>query len=148
MLSVEINISKGLEKMLDSSNYSKVTQDTLLRTAVKAEEITRREAPIDTGNLRRTINHFAKPKESGVYTKAKYWVMVEYGTKPHNITPKNPKGFLAWKTKGGKGEWVRAKQVRHPGNEPNPFVKRSLNKVRSQRIPAQSLKQALDTYVR
>ena len=142
-LDVTIEFPSELKKILDKNIYSKVIQDTLLETAVEAEGIARREAPIKTGYLRRSITHFAYPTKSGLSTKAKYWRMVEYGTKAHVIKPKNPKGFLAWKE---NGEWHSAKQVQHPGTEANPFLKRSLNKVRSQKIPAIAFSRSLKKY--
>ena len=144
MYSVEIKFSKGLEKMLDKNTYSKVIQGTLLYIAVEAEGITRREAPVKSRYLRSSITYFANGMVSGVQTKAPYWKYIEYGTEPHIIKPKT-KGFLAWEE---DKKWHYAKQVKHPGTDPNPFVKRALDRVRRDKIPSTALSRSLDNYVK
>lgn len=87
---VDFNESYFRKLGLNKGSYKQVITQTMTTGAVKAEEITRREAPVKTGNLRRSINHFVKgSSESGVLQHgADYWVGVEYGTGPHVITPK------------------------------------------------------------
>lgn len=54
-----------------------------------AENICRREAPIDTGNLRRSIHKRKPGKCQGELTArgAPYWVYVQYGTSKMNANP-------------------------------------------------------------
>lgn len=140
MFDVKINFSPAYMDKVNSKNYAKVIEETLADTAIAAESITKKEAPVKTGTLRRSIGFFTKGSiMSGVKTNVKYWLAVEYGTKPHKITPKNKK-FLAWKE---AGSWHFAKEVNHPGTEANPFVKRSLNKIKTQNIPAIALAKSL-----
>lgn len=56
--------------------------------------------------------------------KVDYARYVEFGTKPHEIRPKNPDGVLVFKV-GGKT--VRAKVVHHPGTVAQPFIRPSLD---------------------
>lgn len=141
---VDIKFTESYYKKLglNGNQYAKAVTETLSTSAVKAEEIVRREAPVITGNLRRSINHYVKgPFESGVRQDgADYWVDVEYGTKPHVITPKRGKA-LRFRV-GGK--YVFARKVNHPGSKPNPFVRRSVNKIRSQKVVQNAFKMSLN----
>ena len=96
-----------------------------------AENTMRREAPIDTGNLRRSISKYKPGKcqgeiRSSLHNPA-YWVYVQYGTQAHTIKAKK-KPYLMFKGKDGK--WVRVKEVRIPARAANPFVTRTANKVK------------------
>lgn len=124
--------------------YDKVLADTLLLSSVQAEGLIRKEAPVDTGNLRRSVQHFTKgSKEAGVSARgAKYWVDIEYGTAPHVITPKKSK---ALRFQIGKDE-VYAKKVQHPGTAPNPFVKRAVNTLRSRKMVQQAFRASLQKH--
>lgn len=121
--------------------FDKVLSDTLLLSSVQSESLIRREAPIDTGNLRRSTQHFAKgTSEAGVSARgAPYWVNIEYGTAPHVITPKKAKRL---KFNIGGNE-VYAKKVQHPGTAPNPFVKRAVNILKSRKMPQQAFRASL-----
>ena len=54
-----------------------------------AENICRREAPIDTGNLRRSIHKRKPGKAQGELTArgAPYWVYLQYGTSKMDANP-------------------------------------------------------------
>jgi hypothetical protein len=52
-------------------------------------------------------------------TQAPYGGFVEFGTKPHTIRPKKPGGYLVFTVGGTK---VFARQVKHPGSAPRPYV--------------------------
>lgn len=75
-------------------------------------------APVDKGRLKASI----KVEVVGgkiVITMVDYAIYVEYGTEPHIIRPKTKK---ALKFKVNTVD-VFAKQVRHPGTDPNPFIR-------------------------
>ena len=72
-----------------------------------------------TGTLRRSIQKRVDGAERGVvFTDEKYAPYVEFGTRPHTITPKTGK-MLAFKV-GGK--MVFARKVNHPGSKPYPYM--------------------------
>lgn len=54
-----------------------------------AENIARREAPIDTGNLRRSIHKNKRGKAQAELTArgAPYWVFLQYGTSKMDANP-------------------------------------------------------------
>ena len=88
--------------------------------------------PVNTGYLRRSIGagdvtgSFSDGGLEGVVSaSAPYALHVEYGTKPHEIRPKN-KRALRWASAGGKNGWAFAKVVKHPGTAPKPFLRPAL----------------------
>lgn len=71
MIDIKIDFSDAYFKKLGlkGAGYDKVVQDTLLTASVRAEETIRREAPVKTGNLRRSINHFTNGSTTGVLAR-------------------------------------------------------------------------------
>ena len=79
-------------------------------------------APVDSGRLRNSIKHNVEGKTVNI-NMADYGYIVEFGSKPHKIRPKNKKS-LHWKS-GSKD--VFAMEVNHPGTEPQPFIRQAIN---------------------
>ena len=79
----------------------------------------KRLAPVRTGNLRRTI-HVGRVTDRSAETiaSADYAAYVEFGTKAHEIRPRN-KRALRWKVPGG---YRFATRVRHPGTRAKPYM--------------------------
>lgn len=75
--------------------------------------------PVDSGELRASISVRVESDKVIVGPTAPYASYVEFGTKPHEIRPKNPDGALRFKV---NGEYVYAKVVNHPGTKAQPFV--------------------------
>ena len=78
--------------------------------------------PVDTGRLKNSIQ-FRIDGEDIIISMANYGENVEFGTPPHIIKPKFKK-VLKWK-KGGKEFF--AKEVKHPGTRPQPFIRHTLH---------------------
>jgi len=86
------------------------------------------KSPVDTGRLRNSLKVI--PTNRGLLISGvEYLKYVLWGTPPHIIKPKNKKSLrfevgkkerLSGKKKGKN--IVFAKEVRHPGTRPNPFV--------------------------
>ena len=55
-------------------------------------------------------------------------VYVHQGTRPHEILPVRAKA-LRFRVGGIHGSFVFARRVWHPGTKPNPFVKRTVDKL-------------------
>ena len=109
-------------------------------TVVSIEKYAKHRCPVDTGHLRASINSEITGFEEGaVGTNTEYAMAVEYGTRPHDIKPREKKvlrfevggtrgGYVTsksgkryWK-KGKAGEPVFAKRVKHPGTKAQPFL--------------------------
>jgi hypothetical protein len=97
------------------------------RAVLTVEAASKREAPVRTGNLRRTItSRVEQGGDRGVIgTNASYARPVHEGSRPHTIVPVRAKA-LFWK---GASHPVRI--VRHPGNKPNKFFERAAESSRS-----------------
>ena len=79
-------------------------------------------SPVNTGRLRNSIK-VESTNKGIVITIVDYAMFVEFGTPPHLIKPKNKKSL---KFKGDAGD-VFAKEVKHPGTRPNPFIRNTIN---------------------
>ena len=55
-------------------------------------------------------------------------VFVHQGTKPHEILPVRAKA-LRFRVGGMHGRFIFARRVWHPGTKPNPFVKRTVDRL-------------------
>lgn len=100
-------------------------ENALPRIAIRLETELKLAAPVNKneqaknrGNLRRSIVVLWESGMLKIFAED-YIFHVEFGTRPHEITPKNKKA-LAFKV-GGKN--VVVKSVMHPGTKPNPFVR-------------------------
>jgi len=88
----------------------------------------KKRCPVDNGELRSSINSQTSGNEIQI-TMLDYGKYVEFGTPPHIIRPKNRKAlkFEINRKKrleeGGKPNEVFAKEVRHPGTRPQPFIR-------------------------
>lgn len=103
-----------------SSEYRK----SLERIAAKVTSEAQKLSPVGKhkggGNLRQSIRY--TPYGSSAFmvrVNANYGAHVEYGTKPHVITPKTKKA-LAFMSGGNA---IVTKRVNHPGTKAQPFFR-------------------------
>jgi len=83
----------------------------------------REEAPRRTGRLRRSVMLVRRPPlEASVIWFAPYAAVVEFGARPHIITPRR----ATWLVFEWRGRRVFAKMVRHPGQKPQRFLRRAI----------------------
>lgn len=139
-MSVNVNIDfSDRYKKIVAGNYDRYIDEALKRTIVEADSICQKEAPVKTGNLRRSIgtSHPSILKVC-LTCNAKYWVNVQYGSAAHTITG-NP--LLAWKGDDGKMHFAR--KVQHPGTTANPFVTRTAKKVLGKKLIERNLEDVL-----
>lgn len=95
-------LTKGIEK------YVKRTEKATMKAGLKAEYFAKKNTPVDTGNLRSSINTQLVEKkkdrvEAVVGTNVEYAPFVEFGTrkmKPHSMFRKvvDENGKEVWKT--------------------------------------------------
>jgi hypothetical protein len=98
--------------------------EAMTRSVLIVEGNTKREAPVKTGNLRRTITSRVEQggKRGVIGTNAPYARPVHDGSRPHIITAKRAKA-LYWK---GASHPVRS--VKHPGNKPKRALRAGASK--------------------
>ena len=136
-INIDVKFSPRFEK-ITKGNVMEYADKALVRTIVEGETICIKEAPIDKGTLRRSIG--TSHPNMGTFCLTcgvKYWYHNQYGTSPHVITPRNPKGLLAWKGKDGEKHF--AKKVNHPGTKANPFVTRTAQQIKSKQLIQRNL---------
>jgi len=125
------DFSVALEKELKTAMTDTVTT---------IEKYAKHRCPVDTGNLRSSIPpEIDGFKEGSVGTNSEYAMPVEYGSRPHDIKPREKKAlafgmggskgrYVTTKSgkrryqKGKPGEPVVVKRVKHPGTKPQPFM--------------------------
>lgn len=118
--------------------------DILQRIKEEALREAKRNAPVKFGRLRanirgRILNYGTRKPDIEIYVdeaKVPYANIVAEGSKKHIILPKRGK-WLHWI--GEKGEvWVRKVgppvTAIHPGTKPNPFLERTMQKMRPRLI--------------
>ena len=123
-----------------SVELAKELKVAMTDTVMTIEKYAKHRCPVDTGNLRSSITPEVKGIEEGsVGTNVEYAMAVEYGSRPHDIKPREKKA-LAFSVGGTKGRYVTTKsgkrryqkgkpgepvvvgRVKHPGTKPQPFL--------------------------
>lgn len=131
-LDVSIAGIPGLQRRLKAiSDFS----DDMRELGLIAVGEEKRLAAVKTGNMRRQI-HIGKITAKSVETVAgaNYSGAVEFGTRPHEIRPRNKKA-LRFK---GRGGITFAKRIHHPGTRAQPFMvpgaERAIERYRFSRV--------------
>ena len=104
------------------SNVKSVVRTSTFNVENYAKNNLTANGSVDTGRLRGSINSKVSSLEGIVSTNVNYAKIVEEGSKPHIIKPKNKK-FLYW-----KGAKHPVKQVKHPGSKAKPYMSTALEK--------------------
>ena len=94
---------------LDADKINKAVSQELEKTAHRIERQAKELAPIDTGELRRSITTEGSGLDYEISTNLEYSEYIEDGTSPHII---NGNPYLYWE---GASHPVR--RVNHPGNK-------------------------------
>jgi len=115
-LSIQIKGIKQLRSRLDNLEDLGPLMRDLALTAVGEQK---RLAPVRTGNLRRSIHvGHVSTRSADTVAQADYAAAVEFGTKPHEIRPRNRRA-LRWKD-GNRYRF--ATRVQHPGTRAQPYM--------------------------
>jgi len=103
-----------------ADQLNEVVGDAVLETGLQVEDTAKTRAPVDTGTLRASIGTSRLGQLTvSVGTTVKYAPDVEFGTKPHPITP-DGKDALAFEV---GGETIVRSRVEHPGTPAQPFMR-------------------------
>ena len=86
-MTIKIDYSEHFQKVA-GARIDKIADEALKRTIIEADSICQREAPIDTGYLRRSIGT-SHPRMGTVCLTcgAFYWYYQQYGTSKMNANP-------------------------------------------------------------
>lgn len=116
------------------------------KTSLQVERTAKRLAPVDDGELRADIQ--AIQIAAGLYsvgTVREYGPSVEYGSRPHPITPNGPYPLVFYWER--EGRWVATYEVEHPGTPSQPFLRPALNAHRSDLVEniSQEIEELIDS---
>lgn len=110
-------VAKKLQR-LASHDLKQVRDKRLKESAILVEGEAKKEAPVDTGLLRKQIKSQVRGDHAVVFNHIAYAFFVHEGTKSHVIKAKN-KRSLSW------GAGLFATSVQHPWTRANPFFERA-----------------------
>lgn len=130
-----------LNRRLDAIASSAGRREMLGELALSAVSFAKDEAPVRTSNLRRTIRLGSVTDSSarilaGGQEGVGYARAVHEGSRPHDIVPRRGR-MLRWprnaasrrltgSPRSGTTDFIYARRVRHPGNQPNRFLVRGI----------------------
>ena len=98
-------------------NVQKAVKKSAFNIESQAKKNLASNKSVVTGHLSRSITTKMGDLEATIHTSnVKYAVIVEKGSRPHVIRPKNKKA-LYW-----KGAKIPVKLVNHPGSKAKPFL--------------------------
>lgn len=119
------------DKLRDVADvFSDDADDELEEIAEDVARDAQRRVPVDTGRLSESIGaDKITDNRYEIGTNVDYAQYVEFGTRPHKITPKDDTdGPLVFKV---DDEWVATYEVDHPGAEEQPFLGPALRDARA-----------------
>lgn len=143
LLSISSDKLFKLQKKLSTANEEliKTTTKEFQRFGKALQEEARKEAPVQEGKVAQSIRYMVRGQNTPDVTleltagsKDRPEVIIRtilFGSKPHEIRPKNPGGVLVFRAgvgggrKGNAGELIFVKHVNHPGTKPNNFIERA-----------------------
>jgi HK97 gp10 family phage protein len=126
---------EGLNELIENMGTTKtmvkpLIAGTLNQVATRIKYDARNTAPIAFGKLKGGISHTVKKSslEGIVWSKEKYGVFVERGTRPH-FPPIEPlKRWSALKLGNANLAWAVAKKISRVGTKAQPFMQPALDK--------------------
>jgi HK97 gp10 family phage protein len=131
-------LADDLESMADE--VQEAIDGAVEKTALQVERSAKQKAPVDTGNLRASIQTVPDGlAQRLVGTNVEYAPDVEFGTQPHVITPTDAE---ALRFEGSDGDIVYAKSVDHPGTPAQPFLRPALREHESDLV--ENIRAAID----
>jgi len=124
-LNIEIRWDKEVTKKLKKlgeKDLITAREKRLKESAILLEWESKKEAPIKTGKLRKSISYKVFTDHAEIYTPLSYSIFVHEWTKPHIILPRFKKA-LHW-----SNNWKErfTKSVKNPGFKWNPFFRKAL----------------------
>lgn len=134
---IQIKGMRELNRRLEAVANPKARREGMQQIGLLALGYVKEETPVKTGNLRRQ-NRLESVSETGarIVNDAAYSRPVHGGARAHDIVP-NRRRVLRWPANASDRrltgtarnratDFVFARRVRHPGNEPNPFITRGM----------------------
>jgi len=131
-------LADDLESMADE--VQEAIDGAVEKTALQVERSAKQKAPVDTGNLRASIQTVPDGlAQRLVGTNVEYAPDVEFGTQPHVITPTDAEVL---RFEGSDGDIVYAQSVDHLGTPAQPFLRPAIREHESDLV--ENIRAAID----
>lgn len=131
-------LADDLESMADE--VQEAIDGAVEKTALQVERSAKQKAPVDTGNLRASIQTVPDGlAQRLVGTNVEYAPDVEFGTQPHVIEADDAE---ALRFEGSDGDIVYTKSVNHPGTPAQPFLRPAIREHESDLVA--NISEAID----
>lgn len=117
---------KGFDELVEKLNNmvsAESTEKALKKACALVEAEAKKNAPKDTGELRRSISSRIEGDQGIVYTPLEYAPYVEYGTGPSN----GGRTDVPWRYQDDKGNWHSTS-----GQKPQPYMRPALDDNRTE----------------
>ena len=123
---------------LDDKGMVPKFKKVLWLSMLKMQELAIQKCPVDTGRLRSSI--ILEPVSEGYdeYILAdgvEYGAGVEYGTRPHPVSPEDLRGWARRKFGDESIAFAVAKKIAKYGTRPQPFFRPALDEVKKIHLP-------------
>lgn len=123
IVTVRITGDKELRAKLQDRRADGPVNQFLDRGAFYIEGEAKRNAPVDTGHLRRSIaTATSGHREREVGTSTPYGPHIEFGTRPHFPPPDALNGWARRHGFGGNGGFLVARKIAKRGTQPQPYM--------------------------
>ncbi len=111
-------------------------QNVLIKTTFKLQEVAKRNAPLDTGHLRRNIKIVRINQNSYlVVSEAPYSASMEFGSRPHWTSAENLKTWARRKLGNENAAYAIQKKIAMRGVDRHPFMVPALMEVKNIWVP-------------
>lgn len=120
MAEITIKGIEALQKKFEKIANGENTQKALQKACALVEAEAKKNAPKDTGELRRSITSRVEDDKGIVYTPLEYAPYVEYGT--GLFAENGGRQDVPWNYKDDKGEWHTTS-----GMKPQPYMRPALD---------------------
>lgn len=116
----------------DDQIVEDVFMRVLIKSVFKIQELAKRNAPVDTGHLRRNIKIIKLSETSYVVvSEAPYSASMEFGSRPHWTSAKNLKLWARRKLGDENAAYAVAAKIARKGSERHPFMVPALMEVKN-----------------
>lgn len=138
---ISIKFNPSFYKKTSPENWNNIIKATTKDIALDLEkELKKTKFKKPTGNLNRNHHAVVNGFQAEIKNRTKYWGYPNYGTKAHDITPKN-KNALYW-----KGAKHPVPLVHHPGIKPMKFTTKAINRYMNSKKHVKSLQKNMKSH--
>lgn len=103
----------------------RLAEATTRKITREVERDANRRAPVDTGDMRKSIHSVVVKRTGRVFVGTDHWAPTEYGSRPHIIESGGAYSLHNHET----GQYF-GRRVKHPGTPSQPFMRPALYKHR------------------